>query len=258
MDIYQHFRKEEQSFIDNVLSWIDQVEKTFTSKVTDFLDPREQQIVDMLAGTSQEDLNVYKHGGNDASERKRMVIAPFYEEVTEVSFQLNLLQGNYHEKFVSLSHRDVMGAFLSLGIKRKKLGDIFAGNGIIQIVAADEITPYVLANLTSIKNAKIKLEEKPLSMLIETEKKWLETDQTVSSLRLDAVLKTIYSLSRKDATEYVTKGLVKVNFRVVDDPKFQLEEGDILSMRGKGRSKLVSINGTTKKDKCRITTAVLK
>lgn len=258
MDIYQHFRKDEHPFIDQALSWIARVEKTYQLKVTDFLDPREQQIVDMLSGTSLEDLKIYKHGGSRNAERQRMIIAPMYDDVTEDDFQLTLLQGSYHEKFVSLSHRDVMGAFLSLGIKRRKLGDILVEDGLIQIVTADDIAPYVLTNLTSIKKAKIKLKEQPLSSVVEKEANWVELNQIVSSLRLDTVIKNIYHVSRKDAAEMITKGLVKVNYKVADDRKLILEAGDMLSLRGKGRSKLVGINGRTKKDNISITTARLK
>lgn len=258
MDIYQHFRKDEHPFIDQVFSWIDHVEETYQMKLTDFLNPREQQIVDMLIGTSMEGLKVYKHGGSNNAERRRVIIAPMYKNVREDSFQLSLMQASYNERFVSLGHRDVMGAFLSLGIKRQKLGDIIVENGRIQIIMADELSPYVLTNLTAIKRAKINLEEQPLSSVAEKEVSWVESDQVVSSLRLDTIVKAIYKLSRKDAGVFITKGLVKVNYQVTDDRKLVLEAGDMLSLRGKGRSKLIRINGRTKKDKFSITTAVLK
>ncbi|WP_077326033.1 YlmH family RNA-binding protein [Virgibacillus siamensis] len=258
MDIYQHFREEEQPFIDNVLSWIEQAERTYQVKLTDFLDPREQQIVDMLIGTGGRDINVYMNGGNELTERKRVILAPLYDTIDNEDFQLTLLQGSYHEKFVTMTHRDVMGAFLSQGIKRQKLGDIIVGNGLIQIVAADEIAPYIIANLTSIKQAKIRLEEKPLTSLVVEQKNWKTADKTVSSLRLDAVLKVIYNLSRKDAAEMINKQLVKVNFKIVDDTKFSLQEGDLISLRGKGRSKLEQINGRTKKDNWNITIGILQ
>ncbi|TFJ94573.1 RNA-binding protein [Lentibacillus salicampi] len=257
MEIYQHFRKDEHPFIDQALSWVDHVETTWQMKVSDFLDPRQQQIVDTLAGTSMAELKVYKHGGSHNAERQRVIIAPFYEEVTEDSFQLTLLQGSYHDNFVSISHRDVMGAFLSLGIKRQKLGDIMAEDGLVQIVMASEVAPYVLTNLTAIKKARIRLEEQPLSSVVEKTVNWVESDQVVSSLRLDTIVKAIYHLSRKDAAEMIGKGLVKVNYRVTDDRKFILEAGDMLSVRGKGRSKLTGVNGQTKKNNISITTARL-
>ncbi|MFC3040257.1 RNA-binding protein [Virgibacillus xinjiangensis] len=258
MEIYQHFRKEEQPFIDQAFSWKESVEDTFVPKLTDFLDPRELQILETVIGSQNEELKLLTSGGGIHVERKRAIIAPYYEEITEADFQLSLLQAEYPTKFISLSHRDVMGACMSLGIKRKKLGDMLVDEGKIQVVAADEIAPYIVANLTEVKKAKISLEEKPFTYFLEEEKEWKESDQTVSSLRLDAVLKEIYRMSRKDAAALISSQQVKVNFRLVDDSKFILQEGDLLSVRGKGRSKLVAVNGRTKKDKWRITTAILK
>ncbi|MBM7598671.1 RNA-binding protein YlmH [Virgibacillus halotolerans] len=258
MDIYQHFREDEQPFIDQVLSWKEIVEQSYQAKLTDFLDPREQRIIDMLIGENNPDVKMYKHGGGLDAERGRVIIAPFYEAIETNDFQLTLLQASYQDKFISLEHRDVMGAFLSLGIKRKKLGDIFVGDGTIQIVLADEIAAYVMVNLTSIKKATVRLEEAPLSTMLENKTNWVEADKTVSSLRLDNVLKEIYQMSRKDAGDHINKGHVKVNFKVVEDGKFTVQPGDLLSVRGKGRSKLVEVNGQTKKDKWRITTAILK
>ncbi|MFD1447028.1 YlmH family RNA-binding protein [Oceanobacillus profundus] len=258
MDIYQHFRKEEQPFIDQVLSWKERVEQTFQPKLTDFLDPREQQLVEMLVGLNNPELKLDKHGGGLNTERKRMVIAPFYEEIAEESFQLTLLQTTYPDKFITIEHRDVMGAFLSMGIKRTKLGDIYAADGLIQIVLADEVSPYVTANLNAIKKATVTFGEQPLTLLKEKQERWVEADKTVSSLRLDAVIKEIYHISRKDASALIEKLQVKVNHKVVDDTKFQLQEGDMISLRGKGRSKLTAINGMTKKDKWKISIASLK
>lgn len=258
MSIYQHFRKEEQPFVDQVLSWKEQVEKSYQAKLTDFLDPREQQIIETVIGTANDELQIKKYGGGAFTERKRVVIAPFYEEVDANSFQLILMQAAYPEKFISITHPDVMGGFLSLGIDRKKLGDIFVEDGKIQIVTASEIAPYILANLTSIKRANVTMTEVPLSKLMEKELHWEEAEKTVSSLRLDTIVKEIYRFSRKDAAAYITKRLVKVNFKVVNDVKFQLQEGDLISLRGQGRSRLVSVNGNTKKGKLKITIATLK
>ena len=68
MNIYQHFRPK-KGFIDQVLNWQNFVEKTFTSKLTDFLDPREQHILRMVIGTHA-DLKVEFFGGSQNSERK--------------------------------------------------------------------------------------------------------------------------------------------------------------------------------------------
>src|SRR5690625_3799901 len=105
MTVYQHFRKEEHPFIDQVLSWKEGVERSYQRKLTDFLDLREQQIVGMLVGTENDDLQVSMFGGGLYSERKRVIIAPYYEELSELDHQLTLLEGTYHSKFVTLTHR---------------------------------------------------------------------------------------------------------------------------------------------------------
>lgn len=254
MDIYQHFRKEEAPFIDKVISWKEQVEQRYVPKLTDFLDPREKKIIEMVIGNDS-DIKIVAFGGSPHSERKRVIIAPYYEEIAEKDFQLTLLQASYPEKFITIEHRDVLGAFLSLGMKRNKIGDIFVGDGMIQFITAEETGTYVLTNLNSIKKANIQLSSKPVSEFKLKETKWVEMDRTVSSLRLDAIIKEIHQISRKDASDYIRRLLVKVNFKVTDQTNFIVQEGDLFSVRGKGRSKLVKINGKTKKDKWKITIA---
>src|SRR5699024_232190 len=258
MDLYQHFRADEHPFLDQVMSWKEMVLRTYQRKLTDFLNPREQQILNMLIGSNDYELQVAQFGGGKHTERKRAIIAPYYESITEETYEITLMQAFYQEKFVTLQHRDVLGAFLSLGIKRDKLGDISVENGTIQILLASEIAHYSQLNLTKIKNATIKLEEKPLSEPIEKKVVWKEKMTTVSSLRLDNVIKEIYNISRKVASEMIVKGKVKVNFKIVEDAKLQLQPNDLLSVRGKGRSKLVSVHGQTKKGRLRITTARLQ
>lgn len=258
MTIYQHFRKEEYTFIDQVLSWKEEVERSYQRRLTDFLDPREQQIVEMLLGTESADLKVSQFGGGRNSERKRAILAPFYEEIKQDDHQLTLLEGTYNTKFITLTHRDVMGAFLSLGIKRQTLGDIYVNEGRLQIITTKEISPFVMTNLTSIKNATIQLVDTSFDDLIDADSNWVENSMTISSLRLDNVLKEIYNVSRKDAVDYVKKNLAKINFKVVDDPSFLLREGDMISLRGKGRSKLISIEGKTRKNRIRALIAILK
>ncbi|SDJ03322.1 YlmH family RNA-binding protein [Salimicrobium halophilum] len=254
MDVYQHFRKEERPFIDQVEAWRSDVEMRFERKRTDFLNPRERHIAFSLLANV--DLKV-EVSGTDADERRRMIIAPEYEIIEEEDFGVTLLEARYPEKFMSLEHRDVLGAFMSLGIKREKLGDLVVRDGLIHILVAEEISDYIKMQLTQIKNANVTWEEKPLEERMESEEEWKDMFSTVSSLRLDVVLKEIYRLPRKKSVMFIEAGHVKVNFRTVDDPSFLLEEGDLLSLRGKGRSKLTEVMGQTKKDKWRVTVSVL-
>ena len=62
MSIYQHFRPEERGFIDQVLNWKDFVENKYAPKLTDFLDPREQQILKMIIGQQTALISVFLEG----------------------------------------------------------------------------------------------------------------------------------------------------------------------------------------------------
>jgi RNA-binding protein YlmH len=257
MDIYQHFRKEEQPFIDQVLSLKDDVERTFQTKLTDFLDPREQFIMQSIIG-GHTDVQLRFFGGQPHVERKRALLAPYYEEIHDEHFNVVILEASFPQKFVQLTHRDVLGSLMSLGMKRSKIGDLIAEDGVIQIVAAEEIAIFIQTHLQSVKKSKINLSIRGVSQLRESKERWYEQEGTVSSLRLDAIIKEIYRISRQQAQDYITKGAIKVNFRIVDNPSFQLAPGDMISFRKKGRSKIERIDGQTKKEKWRITTAMLK
>lgn len=258
MGIYQHFREEEHSFIDQVFSWLEQVQQTYEYRLTDFLDPREQKIVQKVIGSNNPDFRFEFHGGTEDAERKRAIIAPFYEQLTKDSYELVILEGKYNEKFISITHRDVMGAFLSSGIERSKLGDILTGVGVFQLITDETIAPYVMSQLTSVKQAHIQLQRKPFSELIESVNQWKTFERVIPSLRLDAVISSFFNISRNNATALIKGERVKVNHRTVDQITFALEQGDLISVRGYGRGRFKNIIGRTRKNNLKVKAARLK
>ncbi len=257
MEIYQHFRPEEQPLIDQVLDWKEQVERMYVPVLTDFLDPREQIVLETIIG-QDESYRLGFEGGYPRAERKRVVLAPFYHEFNPEDYQITVLHGTYPAKFVTLTHRDVLGSMMSLGIHRKKLGDLIVGDGYFQIICDETLAMYVKLNLTQIKKSNISLEEVGWDEIRPPKQEWHMKEGTVSSVRLDVVMKEIYHMSRQQAQELIEKEAVKVNHQVVNQPAYLLQPGDLLSVRKKGRSKLTEIMGTTKKDKLRIKTELLK
>lgn len=258
MSIYQHFRQHEHMFVDQVLSWIEQVETNYTSYHTDFLDPRERMIVASLIGQHHDILQFSSFGGVEDAERARMIIAPYYEEIKEEDYEMVLLEASFPKKFVSIQHRDILGTLLSQGIDRKKIGDIMVQEDRFQFITTEELSTFLKMNVTKVKNTSIQLKEVPFEEVLQSDDEWIENVAFVSSLRLDVILKEIYRMSRKNAVQYITAERVKVNFTNVNDPSMPIEVGDLLSLRGHGRSKIISIDGKTKKDRLRITTAKLK
>lgn len=250
IDIYQHFRKEEHEQIDQLLNKVQMAEQQYAPVLTTFLDPRGQFILKTLVG-SFPDLQVHFNGGHHA-ERCRAIIAPDYFQPDTEDFELSLIEVDYPEKFVTIQHQHVLGTLMSLGIQREQVGDILVGERV-QFVLTKQLESYIMMELIKIKGATVKLNVLPLEDMIQSEEKWQTFDVTVSALRLDIILKEVIRKSREIAKTYITKKRVKVNHAIVESVDFQLSEGDLLSIQGFGRAKVVTIGSRTKKDKIRIT-----
>ncbi|MDT4037663.1 RNA-binding protein [Staphylococcus hominis] len=250
IDIYQHFRNEEQPLIDQLLDKCEQVNQQYAPVLTSFLDPRGQYILEVIVG-SFEDMKVSYFGGQSA-ERKRAIIAPSYFEPTEGDFEEVLIQINYPEKFVSIQHQHVLGTLMSLGIEREQVGDILVSD-TIQFVLTKQLESYIMMELTKIKGATVKLDSIPFKDMIQSKENWNIHHSTVSALRLDVVLKEMIRKSRSIAKQLIEKKRVKVNHTLIDSPDFQLQNNDLLSIQGFGRARIVDIGGKTKKEKVHIT-----
>lgn len=251
MNIYQHFRPEEREFIDQVINWKEYVEQSYAPKLTDFLDPREQQILATVIGKHPE-VKWELFGGATETERKRAFIYPEYMAAQRDDFQIKLFSIEYARKFINIEHRQVLGSLMSLGLKRGKYGDILIDGDIVQFFAAAEIADYITLQLESIGRATINLTELSLEQAVAIDEEWHEMNATISSLRLDTVMSSLFNLSRQKSQLLITQGHVKVNWTAIENTAFDCGEGDIISARGYGRAKIITIEGKTKKEKYRV------
>ncbi|TDL35108.1 RNA-binding protein [Jeotgalibacillus sp. S-D1] len=253
--LYQHFRKEEQGFIDQVLNWKRDVESKYAPRLTDFLDPRQMFILSSIIGAS-DDVRIAFEGGPE-SERKRGLLYPSYLEPDIEDFDLALLEVNYPSKFITVEHKHVLGSLMGLGIKREKIGDIIVSNEIIQIVVAKELSSFFTLNFNQIGNASVSVSEISWEKHVPSNEKWKDRFVTLSSLRLDVVVAGAMAISRQKAQLLIKASKVKVNFKAEEQTSFECAEGDMVSVRGFGRFRVGEIDGKTKKDKWRMTLYLL-
>lgn len=251
MNIYQHFRPEEREFIDQVINWKDYVEQSYAPKLTDFLDPREQQILATVIG-KHPDVKWELFGGAQGTERKRALLFPDYVQASQEDFQIKLFGIEYPKKFITIEHRQVLGSLMSLGLKRGKYGDILIDGDNVQFFAAAEIADYIRLQLESVGRASISLTELDIGQAAAIAEEWHEMNATVSSLRLDTVMSSLFNLSRQKSQLLIQHGHVKVNWTAIENSAFECGEGDVISARGYGRAKIITIEGKTKKDKYRV------
>ena len=188
------------------------------------------------------------YGGYDGAERQMVAFVPEYEEpyfpISAVKISSPMIK--------SLSHRDFLGSILGLGLKREKCGDIIIGEKDAYVIVADEISSYILSNLEKIGRVGVKCEIVPLSEIEVPERSFKPITGTVSSLRLDAVVSLFSGKGRSRAGELISGGLVFVNGIQATKNDSHLKDGDIISLRGKGKATL-SVGGTSKKDRIFIT-----
>lgn len=94
-----------------------------------------------------------------------------------------------------LSHRDILGALMGLGITREKLGDILLDHGRCQVLVLRDALPILLSQWESAGRWKMKLREIPLEQLEAKPPQVKTIRDTVAALRLDAVLAAGFSTS---------------------------------------------------------------
>lgn len=255
MSIYQHFRQEEMPLIKSLESLAERAEQSYAPVLTPFLDPRGCYILTSIVGRYQE-LDVYFYGGHDGVERKRAMIAPTYYEMQKEDFELQWIEIKYADKFVSINHRNILGALMHLGFERDLLGDIIVGDKV-QFVIAKHLTDYVTMQLTKLKESKVTLIPIDAQQIVMQHELYTQRDTTVSSLRLDNIVSSLINKSRAIAKAHIEHEHVKVNHAVVTKPNFMVESEDLLSIKGYGRAKVMHIGDRTKKDKIRITFGTL-
>ncbi len=155
------------------------------------------------------------------------------------------------DKFADdLTHRDFLGALMSLGIERSLLGDIIVTGKKAYLFCMNRISDYIIENLISVKHTTVSVRKAEADDICEIPKGFdKEKIIQVASERIDAVIAKVYNLSRSIASEYFAKEKVFVNGRLTENTSLNLKQGDIVTVRGFGRFKLSEILGTSKKGK---------
>ena len=190
-------------------------------------------------------------GGYEDAERRLCAFLPDWQEeddfLADPEPPLAAVEADY-PKNADLSHRDILGSLMGLGITREKLGDIiFPEAGGCQVVVLRDALPIVLSQWTSAGRWKVSLKEIPISALSPRPAQVKTVRDTVATPRLDAVLASGFSLSRSKAAGFISTGKVAVNHRECTKPDRQIEEGDVLTCRGLGKCVVKEVPGQSKK-----------
>jgi RNA-binding protein YlmH len=150
-----------------------------------------------------------------------------------------------------LSHRDFLGALLSLNIKRETIGDILVGDSNAVVFVTNTVAPLILSEITKIGRVGVKVSDSVLDVLPIREE-FEDIFGTVSSLRLDSVVSVMTGLSREKASEIILAKRVSLNHFECTSVSKTLKQADVISIRGYGRFILNEASGLTKKGRIKV------
>jgi RNA-binding protein YlmH len=212
---------------------------------SDFLEPPEREQAQAIMGWIS-GVRFNSFGGYAKAERRRLVVYPDYYIVETIEPALAYLEIQTKSQ-TPLTHRDYLGSLMGLGLKREKIGDLLVAENSCQLVVVPELTEYIRLNLERVGNQKAEIREIEGEQLNIPNLREKIVKSTVASLRLDAITALGFSESRTRMAKEIKAEKVKVNWKVISNPDFSVNPGDIISFRGHGRMLFQEQTGQSKK-----------
>ncbi len=215
---------------------------------SDFLDLNQQNILHSLSFRDT-GVQVKTFGGYESAERQMAAFVPdalSYEQAYPIAcIKVQPLNRKFSEE---LTHRDYLGAILNLGIERSKTGDILLDDSCGYIFCCESMADFLTEELVRIRHTSVQArrlsQEEPLPS-----PKREEVSGTVASPRLDSVIALAFGSSRSSILGLIEGGKVFVNGKSVVSNGYGIKDGDIVSVRGKGKFQFGSVTNKTKKNR---------
>lgn len=241
---------EERLLLARVWDKYQQCQRRNIPAATVFLSPGEQALAQALLNAAGVREGFVFDGGFQGAERKILVFLPEWAE--DASDCLSFLRAEFHGND-SLSHRDILGSLMGLGVSRERLGDILVSPHSADIIAAPSLRELFLREWEQAGRVKLSVSEIAREELRTPEVKIKIIRDTVPSLRLDAVAAAAFSMSRGRAGELIAAGRVHVDHTPCLKGDKILSQGAVLTARGLGKAVLAEAGGLSKKGRICVT-----
>ena len=234
--------------------------------MSDFLSPAELHFASVYL--RRRGVSFFSYGGYFGAERQRIYIFPDYMGIDEAfsgdvekyledfGFSADIaavkIIGSGYRR---LTHRDFLGSVLGLGIERSVVGDILIsepeGKEAV-ILCNGGIAEFILSELSFVASDKIKTKRVDRGEWNAPERRMQPIHDTVASGRLDAVVAALCNLSRDKARTAVESGLVEIDFESEERPDKAVNAPAVISVRGVGKFRVLSLCDKTKKGRYRL------
>lgn len=236
--------KDDELFTARILDIAAQAEQKMFPKFTLFLDERQVFLAELQLRKNHCS-NYLFFGGFEGAQRKMLGVFPGYLAPEPAAFPVVGLQLSYRKE-ENLSHRDFLGSFMALGVKREVVGDILVGEGQTVVCLYEKQFDYFTENIRKIGRVGVKV--KPCLLEdVSFQPEFREITGTVASLRLDSLVSLATGLSREKAAERVRAGHVVLGYSETDSISAAVKPGDVFSVKGYGKFILTDEMHETKK-----------
>lgn len=194
-------------------------------------------------------------GGDAECERRAAFFLPEWMREEDFDPAEHLRALRIDAAFGTPGHRDYLGALLALGVKRPWIGDIRIDGQTAWVFCLPSVAVQ-LAELRQAGRVSVKARLVPLSEVPVPQRKRKELSFTVQSLRLDAAAGELFRLSRTNAAKLITAGAASLNYLPCMKTDAPVKEGDVISLRGHGKGRILSVGGQSRKGRLFITAEV--
>lgn len=192
------------------------------------------------------DININSYGIFPSSDRR---IIAFNNSCG--NYPIKLLKIECNTKFMNLNHKDYLGAIMSLGIKRNKLGELIVTDNCGFVAVHDDIVDFILNNLLRIKNLYCKctiIENNEEVPVLNYEAKNI----MIASTRIDCIVASLCNISRSKSGDMVERGKILVNYMEIINKNYLVKEKSKITIRGFGKYEVNKIYGTTKNGRLKL------
>lgn len=233
--------------------------RNYYYEASDFLNEREQSIVKNMADSGAfAGVQVLYDGGYEHATRQVVIFTNEDGLVPVNDYPITALE--IRPKAVRfadvLTHRDVLGALMHLGINRNQIGDILMNPNdsdskklsSVILFCKTGLYKYIQEELQQIRKTMVTVKEIALQD-IHYVPSFIEMNVVVSSLRIDAVFSTVLKCSRNTFKTMVQSGNIYLNHRELYSGSTILKNDDVISIRGYGKYRFTKCIRETRKSR---------
>lgn len=218
---------------------------------SDFLNLNEQNI--FHTASKEMYCKTQLFGGYDGAERQMVAFIPdalCYE--WEYPIVCLKLLPQYPKFAEPLTHRDLLGAIMNLGIERNRVGDLICQKEEYYVFSEENIALFITENLSQVRHTAVNVTIYNQVRELNVQPEFHDIYEIIASNRIDCIIAKAYHMSRSEASECLYSEKVFINGKCITNCNQSCDNGSIISVRGKGRFIFETNNTMSKKGKLRV------